>query len=84
MGDDGFKPLDINALHRRAQTSEAREHTRRRDTGPTVMEQQRQREQAREMERTRAVQRAALLGFARGGAGVPSNPQTTIKQSTPL
>jgi len=44
MGDDDFKPLDINALHRRAQTSAAREQGKRQSARPTVMEQQRRRE----------------------------------------
>ncbi len=45
MGDDDFKPFDINALHRRAQTSEARDHTKRQLGHMTVMEQQRRRQE---------------------------------------
>jgi len=44
MGDDDFKPIDINALHRRAQTSSGRDHAKRQQASPTVMEQQQRRQ----------------------------------------
>lgn len=44
MSDDEFKPLDINALHRRAATRQGRNLADRNDKQLTVMEQQKRRQ----------------------------------------